>query len=916
MCVVPGRASALVFVEQPRTRSRFRCACVRGAYFRGVSATGSPDAGSSPTDLGSKLVREAGTSPPAADGLSELVGVAARICGVPTGLLHFSSAHYHRPDSRVGGDPSGAPAETAFCARVIAAGTPIVISDARRDAEFAPGDTALASDIRFLAGVPLVGGEGHVLGALAIFDSVARDLSRDQVEQLAAVARHLVAHCELTGRLVALAAEVELLRTSLGGPRLRRQTLDALVQQSDAMIYAKDLGGRFIIANPALHRLLGQPDGHLAGRSNHEVFPAPDADVFERNDFAVASSGQRQVFAERLVHPDGSIHDYHSTKFPLRHAGGEIYAVAGVSTDVTELAQRGRDNDAATQRWRALVEQSPVPVAVVDSVGRFAYANPLAAALSGATDTADLIGRPVADVVPPDDLASSTALFRSIVHGTAARAQRRQLRRLDGRLVHVEVNAVRIEYAGRPAVQVELRDMSEQAAAEQALRESETRWRTLVEGSPVGIGLVNEHGLFITVNAALCALFGRPESELLGHTGAEFTHPEDRDVQNRAGDVIDDVLGAVSHLEKRYVRPSGEERWAWLTIIHTPGPEGQQFTLAHFQDITDRKASERSVVESEANLTAVATVIKHIQTGADARRIIVEAAVDLAHAEYAALLEPIPAGETLHVSATTDPRLLGNEVDLNTKSATGEAFRAGETIFVPDTENHPLVRTEDLKLTRPRSMLVVPVRAAESISAVLVVAWANRVPDLDDRRAAVATLLADHAGVALRQAMLVRELETLALTDALTGLPNRRGWENQLTLLFGAADRSGTPVTVALADLDHFKRFNDIHGHLVGDAFLRQFAAAGRSALRIGDVVARWGGEEFAIAMPNCASDEAREALARLQRSVPLQQTCSVGYATWTGSESPAELMARADQALYTAKHAGRNRTQAAEELE
>jgi diguanylate cyclase (GGDEF)-like protein/PAS domain S-box-containing protein len=885
-----------------------------------VSATGVPDADGTPIHLAtapsSNVGQESGAAHPIADGLSALVGVAMRICGVPTGLLHLTDRGYEPANIRVGDEQSAVAAEAAFCARVIAAATPIVVPDSRADPIFAADSTQHASEVRFCAGVPLVADNGYVLGALSMFDAVPRELSSAQHEQLAAIAGHLVAHCELSARVAELAAEVERLRTSLGESPIHRQALDGLVRHSDAMIYAKDLDGRFLLANPALHRLLGQPDGTLAGRSNHEVFPPSAADDFERNDLAVAISGERQVFAEQLPHPDGTIHDYHSTKFPLRHADGEIYAVAGVSTDVTELAQQGRDNNEAKQRWRALVEHSPVPVAVVDSAGRFAYANPLAAALYGASGTADLIGRAAAEVVPPDGLESSTALFKSIIHGTAARGQRWTLRQLGGRLVDVEVNAARVEYGGKPAVQVELRDMSEQAAAESALRESETRWRNLVEGSPVGIGLANEHGHFITVNAALCALLGRPERELLGHAGAEFTHPDDLDIQGRTGDLIDDALGAVAHLEKRYVRPSGEERWAWLTLIHTPGPEGQQFTLAHFQDVTDRKASERSVVESEANLTAVANVIKHIQTGADARRIIVDAAVELAHAEYAALLEPIPSDDRLHVSAATDSRLLGNEVDLNTISATGEAFRAGQTIFVPDTENHPLVRAEDMKLTRPRSMLVVPVRAAESISAVLIVAWANQVPDLDDRRAAVATLLADHAGVALRQAMLVRELETLALTDALTGLPNRRGWENQLTLLFGAADRAGTPVTVALADLDHFKRFNDIHGHLVGDAFLRQFAAAGRAALRFGDVVARWGGEEFAIAMPNCGRDEAREALARLQRSVPLQQTCSVGYATWTGSETAAELMARADQALYTAKHAGRNRIQSAEELE
>jgi diguanylate cyclase (GGDEF)-like protein len=239
-------------------------------------------------------------------------------------------------------------------------------------------------------------------------------------------------------------------------------------------------------------------------------------------------------------------------------------------------------------------------------------------------------------------------------------------------------------------------------------------------------------------------------------------------------------------------------------------------------------------------------------------------------------------------------------------------MRSGRPTFAPDSDDHPLIRPELARITSSRSMYLVPVASGATVTGVLVVDWSYPLHDLDDRRTRVVAMLADHAGVALRQAMLLAELQLLALTDPLTSLPNRRSWDQQLEFLLTLAEQGGGPLTVALADLDHFKLFNDTHGHLAGDALLRDFADAARDALRTGDIVARWGGEEFAIALPRCPPDEGTLALERVLGAVPAHQTCSVGYATWDGTETGAELMGRVDAALYIAKAAGRNRTIAA----
>ncbi len=157
-----------------------------------------------------------------------------------------------------------------------------------------------------------------------------------------------------------------------------------------------------------------------------------------------------------------------------------------------------------------------------------------------------------------------------------------------------------------------------------------------------------------------------------------------------------------------------------------------------------------------------------------------------------------------------------------------------------------------------------------------------------------------------REALLAETLE-LARTDPLTGLANRRTWLEELDRELLRARREG-PLCVAMLDLDHFKEFNDEHGHVAGDALLQKLAVVWAGAVRPTDTLARYGGEEFALLLPACEIESAAEVVERLRTSVPDGEHCSAGLACWDGDESPLELIARADARLYTAKNHGRDR--------
>ena len=177
---------------------------------------------------------------------------------------------------------------------------------------------------------------------------------------------------------------------------------------------------------------------------------------------------------------------------------------------------------------------------------------------------------------------------------------------------------------------------------------------------------------------------------------------------------------------------------------------------------------------------------------------------------------------------------------------------------------------------------------------------------------------------ALRTKYLLDLLSKKAMIDGLTGLWNRTYFDQQLAAQLSLARRSGQPLSVVMADLDHFKNINDTYGHLTGDEALRVAAACIQATCRIEDIVCRFGGEEFAVIVPSTPADRAAimaerlrkaiEKLALSHRGMPVPLTASFGVAD-VATFGDNEILAAADQALYRAKHRGRNSIEIATEV-
>jgi diguanylate cyclase (GGDEF)-like protein len=237
-----------------------------------------------------------------------------------------------------------------------------------------------------------------------------------------------------------------------------------------------------------------------------------------------------------------------------------------------------------------------------------------------------------------------------------------------------------------------------------------------------------------------------------------------------------------------------------------------------------------------------------------------------------------------------------------------------------------LVFTKKIRLDGMESLLVLPLMSRdEAVGSFAVAAKRARAFGKDKRE--MLTVIASHVAVKLSNAQLYGRMEEMATTDGLTGLVNHRTFQERFSEMLARAERTGGKQALLLTDIDHFKKVNDTYGHPTGDVVLRGVAQVVRDCVRKVDLAARYGGEEFAIVLEGTDAVGARQLAERIRAEVEKQQfpsskgafgcTLSLGIAVYPDDGRDAKtLIANSDQALYHAKHNGRNRAVAFPEVQ
>ncbi|MCX5747142.1 MAG: PAS domain S-box protein [Proteobacteria bacterium] len=260
-------------------------------------------------------------------------------------------------------------------------------------------------------------------------------------------------------------------------------------------------------------------------------------------------------------------------------------------------ARSQRELEASEERFRSLVEWTPEAL-FVHRDGDIVFANPAALALFGATSIAQL--QPLRDQLHPEVRDRGMACLED--HARQAPTEMK-LRRLDGTVVHAELQCAPIIYDGEPAVHTSARDVTARHDAEAAAHESAALIEQTFAASPIGMTLVDAHGRLVRVNPVFCAMLGRTEQELLGgDVISEVTHPDDVAINvQQFGELLAGTRTFVE-IEKRYLHKDGHTVWAQLNAAmvrdHTGAPS---HTVAYVVDITDRRrvAEQRAVLEAQ-----------------------------------------------------------------------------------------------------------------------------------------------------------------------------------------------------------------------------------------------------------------------------------------------------------------------------
>jgi diguanylate cyclase (GGDEF)-like protein len=263
--------------------------------------------------------------------------------------------------------------------------------------------------------------------------------------------------------------------------------------------------------------------------------------------------------------------------------------------------------------------------------------------------------------------------------------------------------------------------------------------------------------------------------------------------------------------------------------------------------------------------------------------------------------------------------LLGSRFLLESPTWAGWVLRAREeplAIRMERRSGMPILDPKE-RSTAGASFLAVPLKAQKRVSGALLLT--RQGESFTARELRLLRIYCNQAAVVLENAIVHERVQNLAATDGLTGLFNRRYFDSAFARELARCDRSSSSLALLLADIDHFKSFNDTYGHAMGDLVLRKVAGILSGALRKADVLARFGGEEFVILLPNVTAQGALESAERLRESVAFAQihpggprkrvTVSIGAALFPTDASDSEsLLKAADEALYEAKHLGRNR--------
>ena len=447
--------------------------------------------------------------------------------------------------------------------------------------------------------------------------------------------------------------------------------------------------------------------------------------------------------------------------------------------------------------------------------------------------------------------------------------------------------------------------------------EESRRFQRGFEEATIAMAVAGPDLRWIRVNAALGELLGHAPADLVGRCALDLTHPDDRAISVNLHDGV--IAGSQpAPLEKRLMHRDGSAIPVLLTTALIDGPDGMHF-FTQLQDLRERRRADR-LSHAVAELSRVALELPDVTA---LMRRVVEIVQEAVGADACAVLMRHESDGWLRVVARTGG-VTGEEptVPPGNGSQAGYTLAVDEVVVTADLEHERRFSTiREVLEAGFRRGLSAPVRSrrGDGGTAVLTLVRTALRPEFGPEDVRFLEAVANVLASALDRAHAEAEVRSRALHDPLTGLANRAFLDAHIPQSLAAAEREGEEVALLLMDLDRFKVVNDTLGHGAGDELLRIVAQRLRAGVRGGDVVARFGGDEFVVACDRASSvltvaALAERLIAELERPIvvggrELFVSASVGIVVADARHADADSLLRdADVAMYRAKESGGGR--------
>ena len=378
------------------------------------------------------------------------------------------------------------------------------------------------------------------------------------------------------------------------------------------------------------------------------------------------------------------------------------------------------------------------------------------------------------------------------------------------------------------------------------------------------------------------------------------------------------------------------------TVYNDQLSQERELTIAQeelrFKDILEEKNKEielvnKDLAEHNKELSVLLQINQEMSTTLDLNTLfdkVLNALKDLIECQVVILLMYDPGAEVLEVSHALgiDSEALNDVTFKLHEGISGETARTRATNYVPDLKIDKRYLSYKKSLTVFGSMLSIPLVTHNKLCGVLNL-HKDKLNSFDTNEIALSQAVANQAAIAIENAQLYKQATELSVTDALTGLSNRRHFQDILNREFVLTQRYSSALSLIMIDIDHFKKYNDSHGHLQGDIVLKKVATSLLHNTRGIDLTCRFGGEEFVVLLPKTTTQGAVIAAEKLRKVIEEEVytgeqesqpggklTLSLGVASYpVDSADMQSLLELADRALYKAKDQGRNQVVAFSEI-